>query len=396
MSVSKTSEESLEPILLEIADRLRRRAPEIKKALITRFHDLSESLEVTAEIEYLVPTTANEVVDYMISAIEQGESWQLSLPPTVLTMLRQAARDGVPLDEMLRIYSGCYNLMSEFLTQEVVHVPRETLRYMLAVQNQYADRMISAVSAEYLSETERLDRSPTRRLAERVQQLLAGMPADTDGLGYDLDDWHIGLIGVGAKVDLVVRGLAEKLGCKPLVVPRGADTVWAWLGARRSIPFTELERHSSSTSAPPVSLAVGESRRGLEGWRMTHREAQLALTVMLREPGPLIRCTDVLLPAAVMRDDATARFLLDAYLGPLDRRKDADVLKQTLRTYFDLGGNAASAAASLGVDRHTVQRRLRRAEESIGRPLDTCRAELEVALRVEQFGSRDSSGQRMA
>ena len=60
-------------------------------------------------------------------------------------------------------------------------------------------------------------------------------------------------------------------------------------------------------------------------------------------------------------------------------------LRETLRAYFDAGFNAATAAAALEVDRHTVQRRLRKVEEALGRLLHTCHAELEVALVLEEL-----------
>jgi DNA-binding PucR family transcriptional regulator len=37
------------------------------------------------------------------------------------------------------------------------------------------------------------------------------------------------------------------------------------------------------------------------------------------------------------------------------------------------------------VDRHTVQRRLRKVEEALGRLLHSCHAELEVALVLEEL-----------
>jgi DNA-binding PucR family transcriptional regulator len=40
----------------------------------------------------------------------------------------------------------------------------------------------------------------------------------------------------------------------------------------------------------------------------------------------------------------------------------------------------------LKVDRHTVKRRLHKIEESLGRALHTCQAELELALRLEALG----------
>jgi DNA-binding PucR family transcriptional regulator len=70
----------------------------------------------------------------------------------------------------------------------------------------------------------------------------------------------------------------------------------------------------------------------------------------------------------------------------LTSRRDRDVLRATLRAYYAADCNAASSAASLGVDRQTVRRRLRKVEEAIGRPLDGCRVEMEMALRIDDLG----------
>jgi DNA-binding PucR family transcriptional regulator len=106
---------------------------------------------------------------------------------------------------------------------------------------------------------------------------------------------------------------------------------------------------------------------------------------MLYQPQQLVRGSDVVLLAAAIHDDTMRKSLVDRYLGPLGERRDAGTLRETLRTYFSLDCNAASAAAALGVNRHTVQRRLQKVEKTIGRSLDTCRAEMDVALRVEQL-----------
>ncbi len=143
-----------------------------------------------------------------------------------------------------------------------------------------------------------------------------------------------------------------------------------------------------------MSLAAGEPRDGLEGWRLTHREARAALVVTLMEPPRLTRYSDVALLAAALRDEATGKSLLHRYLKPLDENRDGPDLRETLRTYLDLSCNAASTAAALGVNRHTVQRRLRKVEERLGESLSGRRAELEVALRLERLAASaaDRSG----
>jgi DNA-binding PucR family transcriptional regulator len=109
---------------------------------------------------------------------------------------------------------------------------------------------------------------------------------------------------------------------------------------------------------------------------------------MMRRPRPLVRASEVVLLAAVLRDELLARSLRETYLAPLDANGDSGIgLRETLRAYFDAGFNAATAAAALGVDRHTVQRRLRKAEEALGRVLHSCHAEVEVALILEELDS---------
>jgi DNA-binding PucR family transcriptional regulator len=137
-----------------------------------------------------------------------------------------------------------------------------------------------------------------------------------------------------------------------------------------------------------VSLAIGEPGWGLDGWRLTHHEAQAALLVARRKPQTMTRCADVPLEAAMLRADAAASSLAAAYLAPLDSlRMGGSVARETLRHYFSCERNMSSAAHSLGVrSRHTVENRLREIEKAIGRPIHKCLAELEVVLRLEDLG----------
>ena len=92
---------------------------------------------------------------------------------------------------------------------------------------------------------------------------------------------------------------------------------------------------------------------------------------------------DVALLALTLQDPTLAREFVRCELGPLagdDTR--SQLLRETLRAYFDAGQNAAAAAAALGVHERTVTYRLRSIEERLGRPLRTRRDELGVALRL--------------
>jgi DNA-binding PucR family transcriptional regulator len=82
-------------------------------------------------------------------------------------------------------------------------------------------------------------------------------------------------------------------------------------------------------------------------------------------------------------------------MAPLDRHGSSGVvLRETLRAYLASGRNAVTAAAALGIDRHTVQRRLRKVEDTLGRILPTCHAELEVALGLDELEAQGASAER--
>ncbi len=379
---------SLPTIRSELVIRLRERLTEIEDAIFARARTLSESVgEEDPEYVAGLRATVSESLDFALAHIEKGEEWMGPIPSTAAEQARRSARAGVRLDTVLRRYAAGDRLLGDFIMDEADRFPSQDLRKVLRTHGPQVDRLMAAVATEYMDEVARMRRSPTQRLAERVQRLVAGeSPADIGGLEYTFDAWHLGMIVKGVKAEACARSLAAGLDSQVLIVPRGSGIVWVWLGARRPLAAPDVERMLSDGVAGDASLAVGEPRSGLDGWRLTHREAQAAQEVMLRKPQRLTRARDVILLAAVLRDDALTRSLIETYLAPLEGHGDSGaVLRETLRAYFSAGLNAATAAAALTVDRHTVQRRLRKVEEALGRLLPDCHAELMVALSLEEL-----------
>jgi DNA-binding PucR family transcriptional regulator len=82
------------------------------------------------------------------------------------------------------------------------------------------------------------------------------------------------------------------------------------------------------------------------------------------------------------------RSLRQLYLEPLAGERDGgEVLRETLRAYFEAERNVSSAAAALGVTRKTVTNRLCVVEERLGRRLGLCSAEIEAVLRLDETTS---------
>jgi PucR C-terminal helix-turn-helix domain/GGDEF-like domain len=381
-------QDSLQEIRSKLVSRLRMRSGELEDAIFDAVRALAAPAESEdAEYRAGLRATVAGSVGYALTSIEQGVDWDGDIPPAAAEQARRAARSRVKLDTVLRRYAAGDRLLGEFIMDEAEHFPSEALRQVLNTQSPQVDRLMAAVAAEYMDELEEIRRSPAQRIAERVQRLLAAdAPVDAESLDYEFDVWHLGLVVAGARADVAARTLAAGLSRKALVVARGNESAWVWLGGREPLPVADVERYLAAGVLGDVTLAVGEPRKGLDGWRLTHHEALAARQVMLRRPQPLSRASDAVLLAAVLRDELLARSLHETYLAPLDEHGDSGaVLRETLRAYFAAGFNAATAAAALEVDRHTVQRRLRKVEEALGRLLHACHAELEVALSIEEL-----------
>ncbi len=385
---------SLESVRALLAERLRERRSEIEETIFARVREIGLDSAVGEDAEYVsgLGATVAEAVDYGLRSIEQDEDWLGSIPLAAVVQARRSARHGVSLQTVLHRYNAGQALLADFIMQEAEHIDLSSqgiaLRQVLRTQGALLlDHFTASIASEYQHEVERAAHSPELRRMERVQRLLAGGSVDAAALGYELDAWHLALIAMGAMAEETVRRLAAGLDRQLLSVSRSEETVWAWFGGQRRLAIADLERPLSVKEAAGVSLAIGEPGRGIDGWRLTHRQAQAAILIALHRPQRLTRYADVALLAAVLRDKELATSLVEIHLSPLqDERDGGAVSRETLRAYFAAGCNTATAAAALGVDRHTVQRRLHAIEERLGRLLNTCQPELEVALRLEELG----------
>ena len=388
-----------------VLGRLRARQGELVETIFARVRDAAFPPVGVDDAEYLAGLggAVAAAVEYVLEGIERGAEGVGPIPVVVCEQARRAARVGVSLDTVLRRYVVGHTLLEEVIMEEPSRGEpdgwaldrREALRDALRTQASVLDRLLVAITSEYRDELQRVGRSPEQRHAERVKRLLAGDALERSQLDYELDAWHLGAIAVGERAARTVRELATVVDRRLLNVAQGQRSVWAWFWGRDRFAFVDIERAASRMdgigsggrgSHSSVVLALGEPARGLEGWRLTHRQAQAALVVALRRPRPLTRYADVALLASALKDEALARALLDIYLSPLeDSRGSGPVLRRTLRAYLSSECNASSAAVKLGVSRTTVTSRLHTIEERLERTLHPCPAELEVALELDEL-----------
>lgn len=381
----------------ELVARLRARQPEIEQTILSRVYAVSDPAEV-GDPAYIggLREAVVAALAYAIQALENVVERLAPVPAPLLSQARRAARDGVPLDTVLRRYLAGHALLGDFIVQELEEVGDDLsdigLQSVLRREAAVLDHLLSVVASEYHSESEAKSRSLHRRRADCVDMLLAGKLTDPAELGYDLELWHVGLIAVGKGAEAGIRALATALDRRLLLVHRGEETFWAWLGGSRRVSRDDLERLVAWEWPGQVRVASGEPAQGLVGWRFSHEQAGAALTIAMGGAATHVRYADVALLASMLKDEVLLRSLDDLYLAPLVAGSNgAGTLRRTLRAYFAAQRNVSSTASALGVSRKTVTTRLRTIEERLGRTLDSCAAELELALRFDRLATYSSS-----
>jgi hypothetical protein len=371
---------------------LRARCAELESAIFVRVRDGVPDPVGLNDPEYLwgLRAAVGALVDYGLTGIEQGEDFSEPIPSAAFTQAQRAARIGVSLGTVLLRYTAGYALLEGFVIEEAesgdLLTQGNVVRHVLSVYASVLERLTSSIAEEYARELERTGRSLEQRHAEHVQRLLAGERVDVDSLGYQLDAWHLGVIATGPEAQGVLRGLAASVNRQLLAVPQGEETVWAWLGGYRRLAVDEHERLLSTAVGTAGALAIGDPGKGLDGWRLTHKQAQAALPVARHRRGRPTRYAEHMLAAAALRDETLARSLHEMFLSPLASQRDGGTaMRATLRAYVAAERNASSTGHALKVSRRTVETRLRAVEQLLGRSLRTCLAELEVALLIEEL-----------
>ena len=371
----------------DLSLRLSERLPELEQAALARVNSIEDPASA-ADPGYAVGLRAavSAGVGYALAGVESGVPEPRPIPGELFAQVRQAARTGVRLESVIRRYFAGHAVLEDFVMQEVDRHQALQLGAVRRIGENQAlllDRVIVAVSEEYAVSQGSLASSERRRL-DRVKKMVRGEVFDTSDFAYEFHGWHVGLVARGREAREVTRSLAEKLDRRLLAVRVDDETVWAWMGGRQRPEGAELVKRTSQGLVAGVSLSVGEPSPGLAGWRLTHRQALAAHPVALSEPETAAHYAKVGLLSAALADDLLATSLRQLYLAPLSADRDGGkALRETARAYFEAERNVSSAAAALGVKRHTVTNRLRLVDELLGRPLSTCAEEVRVALRLE-------------
>lgn len=373
------------PGFATVAARLPARLDEIVDAMLGRVWANPALADWTRdETRDPARAIARASIESELRALEAGELPE-TCPEEDLAIAHAAVAYGAPVTVVLHCYRAGQAALWDAWLDEIDRLGpaaddrRRLLDAGSGFLNEYVDRCAAWVELEHTRERERRIRSQEQRRMSVVRDLLDGLPADADVLGYELEADHTALIVQGPRAEAATAELRARATGDVLSLSADPVTWWLWTAGD-----LDLEGY---VPAPGTRVAVGAPARGRDGFRRTHADARAAARVAAHRPQPVLRYRDVALEALAGQDEQRARDFVEQELGPLlGETPGGGTLIETLEAYYAAGQNAVSAAAALGVRDRTIANRLRRVEQALGRgSIVARRAEIETALRLTRL-----------
>jgi hypothetical protein len=368
-------ENGLEPLATLSTDAMRSRLP--------RLRDDEDLLDVAHS-----STAAN--VALLVEMIAGRVPISDSEPPRQAAIFaRELAHRNVPVSELSNAYRVAQRALWRWGVEQIMQriddeeCRRAAIEGLADASFATGDFLINAAMERYAIERERWVRSADAVRRATVEEILGGGSIDIDTasgrLRYELRRSHVAFVVWAEPAVAMLESAAAAVGGPGvLLVPMGTGIVAGWCGASSLDPGKADE---------PVNVAIGTRGDGIDGFRRSHSEALEARRVArLAGMRGRVRYEDVALPALLTSDIEQARAFAARELqdlaadGETERR-----LSETVLAVLEAQGSPRRAGQRLGIHENTVAKRLRAAENLLGRGIDERPSELLAALIVRQI-----------
>lgn len=395
-----------EALAQDIADRIHREIP-----------------DVPADDEFRQGTleSGRRIIRQIAQQLREGGDMSEFRPPDVsIDYTEEYVHRGVELPVLLAVIRVGYAVFARSWSERLrardapPEVIAEAMGSSLLDIFTYVDTISAGLSAAYVDERERWSRSVEATRMDLARAILDGGVMDEASvarrLNHRLDGPQRSFLvwsdaehatGLRPALQTVAQQVIAAVGAShALVLPLATKTLAGWIGGE--VDEARWRGLGAGAISPPESLdvnvALGTTNHGVEGFRESHEQAQLARRVaQLRRSrrGSVTHYADVALLALATADRAQARAFVAHTLGPLAARDPSTRrLATTARIYLEEGRNRARTSRRLGAHPNTIAYRLTRAEELLGHPLDEHAADVEVALSIALMVDEDPEGDR--
>ena len=392
--------ESAAAVVSRLIDKLDEVTTRTQRVLIDEIAELRGD----AQLVQLMRDNVTANIDTVFSAIRNGIPVEhVEAPTAALEYARRLAQRDVAANALVRAYRIGHQEVLKILLEEIRTSALDPQRRLdvfdeiLAVTFRYIDWISQQVLTTYQDEHDRWQQSRNHLRAAEIRGVLAGdedvdIDSASTSLRYPLRWNQLALVlwceessdqDELTVLERYVHDYATAVGARGRSLFVSADrlTGWAW------IPLEPGHR----VPMPPVgnsmiSIASGQILPGVDGFRRSHRQAQLARAVMTAADPGLGRAVSadepgLMLAALAGNDLGEARVWVREVLGPLASADAKDErLRETLRVFLRAGSSYKAAAGELHLHFNSVKYRVARAVERRGRPITDDVLDVEVAL----------------
>ncbi|MEB3983695.1 helix-turn-helix domain-containing protein [Mycobacterium sp. 663a-19] len=404
-----TARKAWNGVLKPVAAQLQTCAPQLAARIVERLRaDLPTIVpDATAVAEQLASVEA--ILRQLAQCIEIGDDPRgFDIAPPTAVVARSGVQRNIALNELVRSVRLGQQQTWQWLFERVTAAQAGERDRALGLATDllfaYCDALL--VQAEHLYEVEREAwlRGAAAARAAAVDDILADREDDpqraSKRLRYDINRHHVGVsMWLDATHDaadtqtVLTEALTQLAGAvsaqSNLIHPAGSMALVAWLSRPQPFAAAGLEgAHICGKARLPqgVWVAIGEPGWGIGGFRRTHTEAAHAhrFASLLGDRADVVtRYRDVAVAALASTDGVHAMAFAKRVLGPLAADDEATYrVATTLAVYLEENRSPAKAAQRLTVHPNTVSYRVHRAEELLGRPIDTNILDLSVALAL--------------
>jgi len=354
----------------------------------------------------LLASSVDSNVDTCIQIMQHRmDLTAVQAPASAVEYARRLAQRGTPLTALLRAYRVGHACFSDWMLKELARQAADaeaitaTAMAMSKLVAGYIDQTSEEMVTAYTRERENWLRNRSTARAARVRELLSGerieVAAAEATLGYRLRQYHVGVVcwagDAASGTDEITRleratgHVAARAACSgdPVFLPRDESSAWAWLPLGIRDTFDPGAAEEADMDAD-VHFAFGEPTRGTTGFRLTHHQAIASAAVALAAGAHAPRAVmfGQVAPVAMML--ASGELLppwVSSTLAELATDDEHHArLRETLLVFLQSGGSYKATAERLVLHKNTVQYRIHKAQESLGRPVGDHRHDVELAL----------------
>ena len=406
-----TDRRAVAELMASVAAAVSRRAAAVSQDVyaVTRreIPELSDDQTVLALFASSIDSNVTTCLQIMQHQIDLAA---VHAPAAALEEARRRAQRGTPLTALLRAYRLGHTVFLNWVFRELARQAHDDAGMLTAATMDlskivagYVDQTSEEIVATYARERENWLRSRSAARAARVRGLLSGQLVDVSAteatLGYRLRQHHVGVVcwtgAEATRADSITRleraighiAAQTATGADPVFLPRDESSAWAWL------PLGIRDRFDAAAASAAeldgdLHVAFGDVAADVAGFRLTHRQALAAQAVALTGGSPprVVTYAEVA-PVAMMLGSADLlRAWVLSTLGGLatDDGQHAR-LRETLLVFLDTGGSYKATAERLVLHKNSVQYRIHKAEESLGRPVGDSRHDVELALQASRW-----------